>query len=162
MTNIAPRRRNISPAASDEKTRSRMSNTRQRDNANEVALRSALHRRGLRFRLHRKILEGSTRTADIAFTRARLAIFVDGCFWHGCPIHGSWPKTNAEWWRQKIDANRRRDSDTNERLTAIGWKVLRIWEHEKIDAAVSMVENALRPESEKALLLNPQAVCDPP
>jgi len=128
-------------------THRRMARTSQRDNARELALRSALHRRGLRFRLHRRVLEGSTRTVDIVFPRARVAIFMDGCFWHGCPAHASWPKTNADWWRNKIMANRRRDRDTDERLTADGWSVVRIWEHERLEEAVARVEAALRERS---------------
>ncbi len=131
------------PKTTDAATRLRMSRTLQRDNAREVSLRSALHRQGLRFRLHRRVIEGSKRTVDIVFPRARLAIFLDGCFWHGCPIHASWPKTNADWWRAKIETNRERDRDTDERLTAIGWTVVRIWGHEKLEEAVQRVEAAL-------------------
>jgi DNA mismatch endonuclease (patch repair protein) len=131
------------PKAAAPATRLRMSRTRQRDNALELSLRSALHRRGLRFRLHRRILQGSTRTADIVFPRERLAIFMDGCFWHGCPVHGSWPKRNADWWRNKIEANRLRDRDTDARLAAGGWDVLRIWEHEKLEEAAERVKAAL-------------------
>lgn len=137
------RRPEPSPKAADEATRLRMSRTRSRNNARELSLRSALHRRGLRFRLHRKVLAGSTRTVDIVFPRAMLAIFLDGCFWHGCPLHASWPKTNGDWWRSKIEVNRRRDRDTDERLAAIGWGVLRIWGHESLKEAVTRVESTL-------------------
>jgi DNA mismatch endonuclease (patch repair protein) len=75
-------------------------------------------------------LTGVRREADIVFAKARVAIFVDGCFWHGCPEHASWPKANADWWRQKIEANRRRDADTDERLQRAGWAVVRVWTHE--------------------------------
>jgi DNA mismatch endonuclease (patch repair protein) len=68
---------------------------------------------------------------------------LDGCFWHGCPVHASWPKTNADWWRAKIEANRLRDRDTDERLAAIGWTVVRIWGHEQLNEAVKRVEAAL-------------------
>jgi DNA mismatch endonuclease (patch repair protein) len=131
------------PRALDPATQRRMSRTRQRDNAREVALRSILHRRGLRFRIHLRLLPGSTRTVDIVFVRARLAIFLDGCFWHGCPDHASWPKTNAEWWRNKIETNRQRDQNTHQRLCAGGWTVLRIWEHQSLDEAVACVVTAL-------------------
>jgi DNA mismatch endonuclease (patch repair protein) len=72
----------------------------------------------------------SRREADLVFPRARVAVFVDGCFWHGCPEHASWPKANAAWWRSKIEKNRARDSDTDDRLARAGWQVLRVWEHE--------------------------------
>ena len=112
-----------------------MRSQRQRDTAAETALRSVLHRRGLRFRVH-YALPNLRRRADIAFPRQRIAVFVDGCFWHGCPQHGTWPKQNADWWREKIEANRRRDTDTDERLTVNGWLSIRVWAHEKpVDAA---------------------------
>jgi DNA mismatch endonuclease (patch repair protein) len=75
-------------------------------------------------------LPGVRREADVVFPRARVAVFVDGCFWHGCPDHASWPKANADWWREKIEANRRRDADTDERLREDGWAVVRMWTHE--------------------------------
>ena len=105
----------------------------------------SLHLRGLRFRLHRQLLANSRRTVDIVFPRARTAIFLDGCFWHGCPKHRSWPKNNAEWWRRKIEANIARDRDTDRRLRRQGWKVVRIWEHEAIEAAVDRIELLVRP-----------------
>jgi DNA mismatch endonuclease (patch repair protein) len=81
-------------------------------------------------------LPDTQRTADIAFASAKVAIFLDGCFWHGCPLHASWPKTNSAWWREKIETNRRRDRDTDQRLAALGWTVVRVWEHEAmVDAA---------------------------
>ena len=125
-------------------TTKRMVATPGRDNPREKALRSALHQRGLRFRLHRRLLTNSRRTVDIVFPRARIAIFIDGCFWHGCPAHGTWPKNNATWWRQKIEANIARDRDTNHRLLAQGWTVLRVWEHEPVEVAVDRIERAVR------------------
>lgn len=73
------------------------------------------------------------------FPRIKVAVFVDGCFWHGCPVHGTWPKTNAEFWRKKIETNRARDADTNRRLEALGWTVVRIWAHEDPDEAAERV-----------------------
>lgn len=108
----------------------RMAATRSRDNPGERALRSELHRRGIRFRVHYRVLEGTRRTVDIAFPRAKVAVFRDGCFWHGCPIHGTQPRNNAAWWRAKIDGNRARDRDTDERLRKLGWRVVRVWEHD--------------------------------
>ncbi|WP_374759542.1 very short patch repair endonuclease [Elioraea sp.] len=125
-------------------TRRRMQATKGRDNAAELSLRSALHRLGLRFNVHRRILEGSSRTADIVFVRHRVAVFVDGCFWHGCPIHMTWPKSNSEWWRAKIGTNKRRDADTDLRLAAAMWTVVRVWEHEPADAAARRVAEILR------------------
>lgn len=79
------------------------------------------------------------RHADIIFPRFRVAVYVDGCFWHGCPLHGTWPKANAEWWREKIDRNCERDRDTNERLAEASWTVIRIWEHESMDSAAERI-----------------------
>ncbi len=116
-----------------------MARTRGFDNPRERALRSKLHRMGLRFRIHHRAIPGTTRTIDIAFTRLRLAVFCDGCFWHGCPQHATQPKTNVEWWKQKLSTNVARDRDTDARLLESGWSVLRIWEHEPVDEAVAAV-----------------------
>jgi DNA mismatch endonuclease (patch repair protein) len=120
-----------------------MKSQRQRDTAAETALRSLLHRRGLRFRVH-YALPNLRRRADIAFPRQRIAVFVDGCFWHGCPQHGTWPKQNADWWRAKIEANRRRDADTDARLAAAGWLSVRVWEHDEPAEAVERVADIIR------------------
>lgn len=125
-------------------TTRRMAATSGRDNSRERSLRSALHLRGLRFRLHRRLLKDSRRTVDIAFLRARTAVFLDGCFWHGCPAHRSWPKNNAEWWREKIEANIARDRDTDRRLREEGWTVLRVWEHEAVEMAAERIERTVR------------------
>lgn len=127
------------PSASSESVRRRMSRTPHRDTPPELDLRSRLHRAGLRFRVDYCPLEDRRRRADIVFTRAELAIFVDGCFWHGCPEHGTWPKANAEFWRAKIETNRRRDADTTQRLEAAGWRVLRYWEHADMQKAAEEV-----------------------
>lgn len=121
-----------------------MQRTAQRDNAHERALRSELHRRGLRFRLHQRIVEGTRRTVDLAFAGPHVAVLVDGCFWHGCPAHGTWPKSNAAWWREKIEANIARDRDTDDRLDRGGWQVVRVWEHEPIAAAADRIEAIVR------------------
>lgn len=131
------------PAASSAKVRARMQATRRRDTPGEIALRAALRQLGLRYRVDHP-LPGTRRRADVAFVRARLAVFVDGCFWHGCPKHGTWPKKNAEWWRKKIEANRSRDRDTNRKLRAAGWRVLRFWEHTDPGVAARRVASALR------------------
>lgn len=100
------------------------------DTRPELALRSALHRMGLRFRLHAPVIPGVRRRVDIVFPGARVAVFVDGCYWHGCPVHGTQPKANAEWWQRKLAENRRRDADSNRRLAEEGWEVVRVWEHD--------------------------------
>lgn len=120
-----------------------MKSQRQRDTAAETALRSLLHRRGFRFRVD-YALPNLRRRADIVFPRLRIAVFVDGCFWHGCPEHGTWPRQNADWWRAKIEGNRRRDADTNERLKEEGWTVVRVWEHENPETAAREVEGVVR------------------
>jgi len=118
-----------------------MQATRRRDTASEIALRSLLHSRGLRYRVDFPPLQESRRRADLVFPRARIAVFVDGCFWHGCPEHATWPKANAAWWRAKIETNQRRDEDTDRRLAEAGWHVIRIWEHESpMEAADRIVE----------------------
>lgn len=121
-----------------------MSRTVQRDNQHELALRSILHSRGLRFRVHSRVIERTRRTVDILFPAPRVAVFLDGCFWHGCPIHGTSPKNNAAWWRAKIDANIARDRDTDARLRAAGWTVVRVWEHEELTTAADRVESEVR------------------
>lgn len=93
----------------------------------EISLRRELHRRGLRFRVNVKGMPGRP---DIVFTRARIVVQVDGCFWHGCPDHGVAPKTNADWWKAKLEANRERDTSNDRLLTESGWIVIRAWEHE--------------------------------
>ena len=136
------------PPSTPEASR-RMAKIRQKGTAAEVALRRELYRSGLRYRVDFVVVRKPRRVADIAFPRLRIAIFVDGCFWHGCPQHVTWPKKNAEFWRQKIEANRARDADTNSRLHEMGWTVLRFWEHESPVAAAETVTHlitALRSE----------------
>lgn len=116
-----------------------MQRQRTRDTGVEIALRSELHRRGLRFRVHRRPLRDVRREADIVNASLRLAVFVDGCFWHGCPEHATWPKANDEFWRSKIEGNRERDRDTDRRLHEAGWSVVRVWEHEPASEAADRV-----------------------
>lgn len=113
-----------------ETTRRSMRSNRSRDTGPELRLRRLLHAEGLRYFVDRAPLKGLRRRADLVFPRLRIAVYVDGCFWHGCPIHGSWPKANATFWREKIETNRRRDADTDRRLHEAGWEVVRVWEHE--------------------------------
>jgi DNA mismatch endonuclease (patch repair protein) len=122
----------------------RMRRQAAHDTAPEVRLRSALHRRGLRFRVHLRLPGGARREADVAFTARRVAVFVDGCFWHGCPIHATWPTQNADFWRNKIERNRARDLDTAARLASVGWMTVRVWEHEDPSAAADLIERVVR------------------
>lgn len=108
---------------------------------------------GLRFRVDWP-LPGTRRRADLAFVRAKVVVFVDGCFWHGCPEHASWPKSNAAWWRNKIETNIRRDRDTDRRLREIGWSVLRFWEHDQAKRAAESIRRAVRPRTRSALSSN--------
>ena len=103
--------------------------------------RSALHRKGLRFRVDAKPVKELNRRTDIVFRSAKLAVFVDGCFWHSCPIHGTQAKANAEFWRKKIKRNQERDVDTTKCLKRAGWKVIRVWEHEDPERASEKIYN---------------------
>lgn len=114
------------------------------DTGPEVALRRALHGRGLRFRLHRKLLPNLRRTADIVFGPSRVAVFVDGCFWHGCPEHYVAPVSNAGYWKPKIERNRERDKETARLLSDAGWLVVRVWEHDDVDTAAESIAEAVR------------------
>ena len=127
------------PPPSSEAALRRMQAAKPKDTAPEKALRSALHRRGLRYRIDVKPLIRLNRRADIVFSSAKVAVFVDGCFWHGCPIHGTQAKANASFWREKIKQNRLRDADTNRRLVDSGWVVVRVWEHENSEEAAEKI-----------------------
>lgn len=131
------------PAASSPDALRRMKTQARRDTKPEMTLRRELYRLGLRYRVDRAVIPGVRRRADVVFTRARVVVFVDGCFWHGCPMHGTQPKANAEWWRSKLEANVARDRDTDERLRAAGWRVVRIWEHEDMRAAALTVHQLI-------------------
>ena len=132
--------------ASDPAVRRRMQVQARRDTSPELALRRELHRRGLRYRLHLPVVPGTRRRlVDVVFTSAKVAVFVDGCFWHGCVEHGRpLPRANPWYWPAKIERNVRRDLDTSGRLDDAGWKVLRVWEHEDPLAAADRVESSVR------------------
>ena len=115
----------------------------RRDTKPELALRRELHRRGRRFFVDRAPLKGLRRRADLVFPRRRVAVYVDGCFWHSCPVHGTRPKNNAEWWASKLAGNVVRDRDTDTRLGGAGWVVVRVWEHEETAAAADRVDQVL-------------------
>jgi DNA mismatch endonuclease (patch repair protein) len=127
------------PLETTPKIRARMSSQRSRNTGIEIALRRTLHAAGLRYRVHRRPLKGLRREADIVFGPARVAVFVDGCFWHGCPEHATWPKNNAAFWREKIEKNRTRDGNTDARLAEAGWVSVRVWEHESVAEAAERI-----------------------
>nr|WP_199753864.1 very short patch repair endonuclease [Amycolatopsis sp. WAC 01375] len=116
---------------------------RGKDTRPELALRKLLYQRGLRYRVDMRPLTGIRRKADVVFPGDRLAVFVDGCFWHGCPDHYRPAIKRGEFWREKIDGNRARDSETNELLREAGWHVIRVWEHENLEVAAECVERRL-------------------
>jgi DNA mismatch endonuclease (patch repair protein) len=110
-----------------------------RDTQPEARLRSLLHRQGLRFRKHTNPLAELRCQADVIFRRARVAVFLDGCFWHGCPVHGRTPRLNSEFWSAKIERNRKRDDRNSAALEAAGWVVLRYWEHDDLEKAADEI-----------------------
>ena len=115
--------------ASSENIRKTMLGNKRRDTKPELAVRRMLHARGLRYRVDLAPLKGFRRRADVVFTRRRIAIFIDGCFWHGCPLHYRVPGKNAGYWEPKIARNVERDAETTVALVEAGWTVLRYWEH---------------------------------
>ncbi|GGO52181.1 hypothetical protein GCM10012286_56600 [Streptomyces lasiicapitis] len=141
-----PDRRHNAPvpdaAPSSPSVSARMSRQGSRDTAPEIAVRRLLHAAGLRYRVNVPVPGMPRRTIDIAFAKARIAVFMDGCFWHGCPDHATSPKANAEWWRAKLDKNMARDRETSRHLEAAGWTVLRFWEHERPEDVAAAVDRA--------------------
>lgn len=128
----------------DEMTSMRMSQQRRRDTGAEVSIRRVLHARGLRYRVDAPLPGLPRRRADLAFPRQRVAVFVDGCFWHGCPEHKTAPKNNAAWWAAKLARNVERDRETDAHLAELGWRVLRIWEHDDPRHAADRVQAAVQ------------------
>lgn len=142
------RRRRGVPAPSSEGARRRMKAAAPRDTAAELALRAALDRLGVAYLVDQALLPGLRLRADIVIPDERVAVFVDGCFWHGCPMHGTWPKENAGFWREKIETNRRRDAATSRRLEAAGWRVVRVWEHENPYEAAAQIASILEGDAD--------------
>ncbi|WP_042434181.1 very short patch repair endonuclease [Streptacidiphilus anmyonensis] len=116
-----------------------MLGNRGRDTSPERALRSLVHASGLRYRVAARPEPGVRRTADLVFRPTKVAVFVDGCFWHRCPDHFTAPKTNAQFWEEKISRNVVRDRDTDARLQSAGWLVLRFWEHQTPEECAAVV-----------------------
>ena len=127
------------PPVTDAATSARMSRQRTRDTEAEMGLRRALHRLGYRYRVDAPLPGMPRRRADLLFTSRKLAVFVDGCFWHGCPDHGTLPRSNHSWWVSKLMTNIARDRDTTKRLEGQGWTVVRIWEHGTSEQALAKV-----------------------
>nr|BFD84621.1 hypothetical protein StreXyl84_40220 [Streptomyces sp. Xyl84] len=120
-----------------------MSRQASKDTAAELTVRRLLHAAGLRYRVEYPVPGMARRRIDVAFTRAKVAVLIDGCFWHGCPEHATQPKANAEWWRTKLDRNMARDRETTEHLASAGWTVLRFWEHEDPEEVAARVRAAV-------------------
>lgn len=135
------------PAASSEAVRRRMRQQARRDTEPELALRRELWRRGLRYRVDVAPIAGLRRRADLVFTRGGVVVFVDGCFWHSCPEHSTVPKASRDWWINKLETNVRRDRDTDVRLGAAGWKVIRAWEHEPAAEVADRIVGSLKDRS---------------
>ena len=132
------------PHPSSPQAQRRMQACGQKDTGPELALRTALFRMGLRYRIDRRPIPGLRRKADMLFRGLKVAVFVDGCFWHGCPDHATWPKANGEYWRRKILRNRDRDGDTDRRLAEAGWISIRVWEHEDSTVAAERIAEVVR------------------
>ena len=128
----------------DEALSARMSVLARRDTKPELALRRALYARGHRYRVQLPVPGLARRRIDVAFPGRKVAVFVDGCFWHRCPAHCRVPRANEAWWLWKLERNTARDVDTTRHLTEQGWHVVRVWEHEPVDEMISAVESAIQ------------------
>lgn len=151
------------PPASSDLVERRMRNTGQRDTPAELEVRRVLHARGLRYRVDQPIPGVTRARPDIVFPTERVAVFVDGCFWHACPTHGSLPKTNRGWWRRKLEANVERDGRHDRDLEKDDWVVLRFWEHEDAAEVADRVEKAVvgrREARESSVVVDGQEIGD--
>lgn len=144
VASSAARRRPLAASwASTPAIRRTMQGCRGRDTRPELALRSAVHCLGMRYFVARRPIRDLRISADLVFPRRRVAVFMDGCFWHGCPEHGETPVRNAAFWISKIEANKRRDQEVDRALAAQGWRVLRFWEHTRPDEAARAVRDVV-------------------
>lgn len=151
MGEIAHRQRRAVPEASSDEARHRMRATRQRGTEAEQRICDELDALGLEYEVDRSPIPGMRSRADIVFKAARIAVFIDGCFWHSCPIHATSPRSNSDWWRAKLDDNRQRDERTNQTLADAGWLVLRFWEHENPATGARVVADQLATRLAKAV-----------
>jgi len=129
------------PEASSEQVSAQMKRMPREDSGPELRLRRILHSRGLRYRTNLRGLPG---TPDLVFSATKIAVFVDGCFWHQCPEHGTMPKANGDWWREKLDRNVERDRRVDGELEELGWLPIHVWEHDDPDLAADQVEQLWR------------------
>ncbi|MCO1616640.1 very short patch repair endonuclease [Micromonospora sp. CPM1] len=143
LTSLQRPKKSTESWASSPAVRNVMRANRPRDTRPEMTLRSAVHALGLRYRVDRQPLAGLRRKADLVFAGPRVAVFVDGCFWHGCPEHYRPSNRNSEFWSNKIEGNRDRDAQTDEKLAAAGWTVIRVWEHDDPHQAASRIAQAV-------------------
>ena len=132
-------------------TSARMSTQRRTGTEPEMLLRRQLHAMGLRYRVNMPLPELPRRRADVTFAKAKLAVFVDGCFWHRCPEHATNPVARGAWWEQKLKGNVARDRETDEHLRRLGWTVMRFWEHEDMTQAAHVIAKTL-PELRKHVI----------
>ncbi|MCR3749748.1 very short patch repair endonuclease [Lentzea californiensis] len=135
--------------AANAGVRRSMQSNKSRDTKPELAIRRLLHARGLRYRVSYRPLPGVRRTADIVFTRLKVAVFVDGCFWHGCEEHHTVAATNATYWAEKVRGNRERDQETDQMLRDAGWLPVRIWEHQDPATAVEQISALVESSGER-------------
>jgi len=144
------------PATAPEVSR-RMRRVRRASTEPEQVLGAQLRQLGLRFQVDQAPINSMRSRADIVFKSARVAVFIDGCFWHGCPEHATWPATNADWWRAKIEANKSRDVRVTAALEESGWTVIRVWEHAVGAAARSVAEEVRRRQEGGSISASPRA-----
>ena len=145
--------------ASSEGVRASMRSNRGRDTGPELALRRAVHALGLRYRVSARPIPSVRRTADLAFLRARVAVFLDGCFWHGCPTHHTVAVTNADYWAKKVRENRERDAETDRLLCEAGWISVRVWEHDDPAVAALRVQQAVQSRLRDLAATQPGSTC---
>lgn len=130
--------------ATSQATRKSMQANKSRDTKPELRLRRALHAMGLRYRVCARPLPEVRRTVDIVFRRARVAVEVRGCFWHGCPEHYRAPSANGNYWSEKVQRNIRRDEDTAALLAKAGWTLTVVWEHDDLDTTAELIARKVR------------------